>query len=276
MANPQKEDGHVQIANGIMDALVALKMSSSEIRVVIFIIRKTYGFSKKEDWIALSQFVAGTNIKKPHVCRALRMLRERNMITKGGNAASPLYGLQKDYDKWVDLPGEKKSHHVTKGGNGVTKRGIPPLPKGAVTKGGNQGVPKGAHTKDNIQKTSNTTPHNPQKPEATKRKNEVTTQPEDVERNKAIAEIIDAFKKTVNPEIEFGHRGHRGAAGRLVDAQGGQKAVDIARYVTSPAYVSDQYAPTTTDPSALERNLPRIRVYALKKKNGKGGIAIIS
>jgi len=88
----------------------------------------------------LSQFVKTTKIKKPHVCRTLKMLIKQNIITKGGTPKQPLYGFQKDSSRWVSLPKGVRSHHVTKGGNKA-------LPKGVI-----RGVPKGAHTKDTITK----------------------------------------------------------------------------------------------------------------------------
>ena len=140
MANPQKENGHTEIANEIMEALSRVNLSSYEFRVILFVLRKTYGYAKKEDWISLSQFVLSTGIKRPHVCRALRMLTDQRIITKGGTASKPLYRFEKDFDKWVVLPKGARSH-------GVTKRGNQVVPKGVI-----QVVPKGAHTKENITK----------------------------------------------------------------------------------------------------------------------------
>ena len=64
MANPQLENGYTKISNEIFDAMVRWKFSSYEYRILIFLIRKTYGWNKKKDWISLSQFVEGTGIKK--------------------------------------------------------------------------------------------------------------------------------------------------------------------------------------------------------------------
>lgn len=136
MACPQKENGYTSIATEIVDALVKIKLSGYEYRILFVIFRKTYGWQKKEDWISLSQFVQATNISRPHVCRALRMLIGQNIITKGGTRDQPRYAFQKNYDKWSSLPKGARSHHVTKGGNKV-------LPKGVI-----RVVPKGAHTKD--------------------------------------------------------------------------------------------------------------------------------
>lgn len=99
MANPQLEDGYTRIANEILDALVKINLSPYESRVLWFIIRKTYGWHKKTDWISLSQITMGTGIAKPNVCRTIKSLTSRNLIIRPD---SRHVGFQKDYTKWID------------------------------------------------------------------------------------------------------------------------------------------------------------------------------
>ena len=56
MANPQAENGYTPIANEIVEALYRVNLSAYESRVLWYLCRKIYGWSKKTDWIALSQF----------------------------------------------------------------------------------------------------------------------------------------------------------------------------------------------------------------------------
>jgi len=100
MANPQAEDGHVDIANEIVEALAVTYLSSYESQVLWAIFRKTYGWHKKEDWITGSQLVEMTGIAKGHISRTLKKLIDRNMVNKNGKKLS----FQKDYDKWIKLP----------------------------------------------------------------------------------------------------------------------------------------------------------------------------
>jgi len=155
MANPQKEKGHTRIANELYDAVLAWRFSSYEQRVLMFIIRKTYGWNKKSDKIALSQFVKATGIRKSHVSRALSLLLKQNVITKGGNRDLREWGLQKDYDKWVKLPKGVKSHHpigITKGGNmEIVSKGVIDSVKGGNSKRKRGGIQK-TLTKDTITK----------------------------------------------------------------------------------------------------------------------------
>lgn len=135
MASPQLEHGYTKIANEIVDSLVRWQFSSYEWRCLLFIIRKTYGWGKKKDWISLDQFVFATGIKRPHVCRALRMLISQNIITKRGTGNKPLCAFNKDFDTWKRLPKGVRTHTpLPKGVTTITKRGNPSLPKGAPTK----------------------------------------------------------------------------------------------------------------------------------------------
>ena len=116
MANPQVENGFTEVANELLEALARINMCAYETRVLLFIIRKTYGWHKKTDWISLSQLAMGTGIRKAHVCRTINSLEARNIIRKGKNRH---VGLQKDYEKWVKkLPNQVT--RVTHPGNIVT------------------------------------------------------------------------------------------------------------------------------------------------------------
>jgi phage replication O-like protein O len=97
MTRPQLEDGYTRIANELLEAMALTNLSSYEFRILLFIIRKTYGWKKKTDWIALSQISKGTNILKPNVSRTLKKLEHRHMLVRLDHRR---IGLQKDYDKW--------------------------------------------------------------------------------------------------------------------------------------------------------------------------------
>lgn len=138
MASPQKENGFTAIANELLGAIIKWQLSQYEQAVLFYIIRKTYGYGKKGDWISCSQFVGGTGIKRQHVWRALKLLIEQRIVTKGGTRQKPIYSVQKDYEIWLKLPKGERSHHPLKGGTS--------------TKGGTRVVVKGVHTKETITK----------------------------------------------------------------------------------------------------------------------------
>lgn len=121
MANPQKENGYTPIANEILDALCRIRISGEARQVLDVILRKTYGFNKKEDRIALSQLCLGTGLKKSTICKAITKLIVMNLVTKKGNDTGSLYRFNKDFDTWKPLPKKvtlpKKEKVITKKGN---------------------------------------------------------------------------------------------------------------------------------------------------------------
>lgn len=127
MANPQIENGHIDIANEIGEALARTQLNGYESRYLWVLWRMTYGWHKKEDTIANSQFAKKTGIEKTHICRTEKKLIQRNIVTKNGNKLS----FNKDYTQWRELP---KMVTVTKIGTGVTKYGNKKLPKLVYTK----------------------------------------------------------------------------------------------------------------------------------------------
>lgn len=103
----QKENGYTPIANELMEALVKYKIPSSEIRCLLFILRKTYGYNKKTDAISLSQFVKATSLNRKAVSRALKNLNFKNLIyvQKGGvkndTILTSKYRFNKRYKSWL-------------------------------------------------------------------------------------------------------------------------------------------------------------------------------
>lgn len=99
-ANPQRENGHIDIANEIAEQLCKINLRPYEWRTIWAIFRKTYGWHKKEDKISVSQFQLLTGLDRRHQHKALKTLTERNIITKNKDSYIVTYGFQKDYTKW--------------------------------------------------------------------------------------------------------------------------------------------------------------------------------
>lgn len=148
MANPQKENGHTDIANEIVEALARTNLSKYESRYLWVLWRKTYGWHKRSDVISNSQFVKETGIKKQHIWRTEQRLITRNIVTKIGYKLS----FQKDYTAWKELP---KQVTVTSTGISVTYSGI----KVTSTGGHKRNYTKETITKEREEK--NTAPPSP-------------------------------------------------------------------------------------------------------------------
>jgi phage replication O-like protein O len=136
---PQCEDGYTRIANELLDALCKIRVPGESMQIFLAILRKTYGYGKKTDRIALSQLAEMTGIVKTHISRSLEKLIEIGIVTKEGNGTYVTYGINKHYAKWTPLP---KKVTVTQKGNKVTIIG------NEVTKEGNEKLPIKVNTKE--------------------------------------------------------------------------------------------------------------------------------
>lgn len=96
MASPQKENGATIIANEVMAKLCTLSVSGRELRMVLLVIRKTYGFQKKFDWISLSQFAKELSIGTPEVCKLKKSLLTKRILKLHGKCI----GFNKDWETW--------------------------------------------------------------------------------------------------------------------------------------------------------------------------------
>jgi len=139
MASPQKENGFIPIATEIIQAMQKTYWTSYEIRIIFCIFEKTYGWHKKEDWIALSQLSKMTGILPQHISRTITKLIKRNIVIKNKGKLK----FNKNYEQWDKLlPNEVLPNEVM----GITKRGNKLLPNEVTTID---------TTKDNIQKKEN-------------------------------------------------------------------------------------------------------------------------
>jgi len=122
MANPQIEDGYTKIANEILEALTRVNLSGHEFRIALLIIRRTYGFSKKEDAISLTQMVKNTGLSKTRCSQVVNSLGLQKIVTvtENINGIGKKYRFNKDYDKWDTVT--KKCNRYKKVKSTVTKK----------------------------------------------------------------------------------------------------------------------------------------------------------
>ena len=127
MADPQLHNGYTKIANELLEALCRLNISGNEMRILLYIIRRTYGFNRSYAEMPLSEISAAVGIRSVHVSRALKRLAELNIIERhSSKGVSPqTVSLVKNYDKWavescivLPLP---KTVTVTENGNPTYK-----------------------------------------------------------------------------------------------------------------------------------------------------------
>lgn len=147
---PQLEDGYVRIANELLEAILSFDFSHREQSVVLTIIRKTYGYGKKEDDISAAQIGAMCGIARQHVTSTLNVLALRNVITKRPGRFGTIIGIQKDHRKWVRA--EQMVPASPELGQGSPEKGLVPKQDATSPELGQVDSPESGHTKDNLPK----------------------------------------------------------------------------------------------------------------------------
>lgn len=93
----QLENGYTRIANEWIEVFSFSKFTQNEWQILWVIIRKTYGFQKKQDCIAYSQFEECTGLKKNVIIRCVQSLEKKGILIVTRNGYLNRYGLNKEY-----------------------------------------------------------------------------------------------------------------------------------------------------------------------------------
>jgi phage replication O-like protein O len=108
---PQLEDGHTRIANELLEAIISFDFSKRQYKVVLFVLRKTYGWNKKADVMSLSQIMEGTGLDRSNASKTLAELSDMKVLLKQQHSAGQLIELNKKYKSWMVLSNQP---HVVK------------------------------------------------------------------------------------------------------------------------------------------------------------------
>jgi len=227
MASPQKENGFTPISNEILEQVVKTPLLGAEYQVLFFVLRKTYGYQKKEDIISLSQFQKGTNLSRPTVVKAIKNLVVRRMLVKVSLPDTKIsFRFNKDYDTWV-----VNTSKLVKGKWLASKHVLTETSKDVLTH---------------------------------KRKKERTK--ESTAQSAEVSEVINLFKE-VNPSYQrlFGMPPQRLAVERLLKTHGKEKLISMVAFL--PKSNASRFAPTITTPSQFEAKLGELIAWGQKQKS---------
>lgn len=97
---PALENGYFRLSNEFYDALLIYKLNQTQRLVMDALIRKLWGWQKKEDDIALSQLATMTRLKEPHISIALNDLAKLSLITKKRGRYGQFISINKYYRSW--------------------------------------------------------------------------------------------------------------------------------------------------------------------------------
>ncbi|EMN8510172.1 replication protein [Klebsiella pneumoniae] len=148
------DDGFTRIANELLEAVMRAGLSQHQLLVFMDVMRKTYGFNKKSDWVSNEQLSELTGIL-PHKCSAAKsVLVKRGILTQTGR----VIGINKTVSEWSSLPvkGTEKKPYLKK----VT---LPESGKKSLPESGNAYYPNQVNTKDKHTKDNKDNINNPPK-----------------------------------------------------------------------------------------------------------------
>lgn len=110
--SPQKENGYTSIAHEIIEAICRFDgMSAQELRLVLLLIRKTYGFHKKETTLTLNEMACYLNIQRTRCSTLINDLELMKIVTvtENVNGRPKKYKFNKHYNEWSGVTKKYKS-----------------------------------------------------------------------------------------------------------------------------------------------------------------------
>ena len=237
MASPQKENGYTSIANELMEAFARTPSIGSEaFQVLMLLLRRSYGYHKKEAEMSMSFIANGTGMKRRNAIRAVQRLVSKRILV---HEESRLF-INKDYDQWVV---SKRTPSVQTDTPPVSKR---------IQKVVSKRTPNKERDKETPEKEIMQPPLATPSAVAEKQPNEINI-------------VMEAFQMKINPTINYGNRTQRAAIQDLLKLMGLEKLLRTIEYAA--AVQSEQFAPTITTPYQLKEKFAQLTSYYQKQNN---------
>ncbi|WP_427030864.1 replication protein [Halomonas sp. H2] len=96
---PQVEEGYTRIANELLEQVMAAPLTLREIRIVMAVIRLTYGWNRKQARVTGGLLAKLTGLPDTIAAKVLSGLIAKNVILRHGGSRSPI-SLNKHADEW--------------------------------------------------------------------------------------------------------------------------------------------------------------------------------
>lgn len=105
---PQLEDGYTQVANELLEDVMAAPLTLREMRVVLAVIRLTYGWNRKQARVTGGILAKLTGMPDTKASKTLATLVAKNVIIRHGGSRSPV-SLNKHVEQWGVSKPERKT-----------------------------------------------------------------------------------------------------------------------------------------------------------------------
>lgn len=140
MASPQKENGFTPVSNELLEQLIVRVKTMRELKILLTVIRYTYGFNKKESVLSVRYISRKTGILFNHVSETISNMVANNILTCRENpqpGGGRIIALQKDYEKWKTKVYSKRNGSSL-GNHEVTAMVTEVIPKEGTNKESNK------------------------------------------------------------------------------------------------------------------------------------------
>ncbi|MEX3933309.1 replication protein [Paraburkholderia phymatum] len=159
---PQLEDGFTRIANELFEAILGFGFTQRQLLVLLTVLRKTYGYGKKEDDMSAGQIGQMCGVKRNHVTEVIGQLAAMNVINRRAGVYGSVLGINKNHRRWV-VPNRDTLSQIgttTSSVEGIDlsttnsspELGLVPNRDADSPELGQVDSPKSGHTKENLPK----------------------------------------------------------------------------------------------------------------------------
>ncbi|MCI1966323.1 MAG: replication protein [Oscillospiraceae bacterium] len=150
MADVQLEKGYTRIANDLLEALARAPLNGTQFRIVMLILRETYGFQRKECSCSETYAASRLGLRRQNVHRELKFLLNHNILSvvQAATFTRPrIISINKHYDTWLVQLHESETH------TGIEKDASPVIENDSST-----GIKSDSHRKKPLNKPLKKTP----------------------------------------------------------------------------------------------------------------------
>ena len=281
MASPQLENGFTKISNEILEALSRTELIGSHFCLILAILRKTYGFNKKEDRLSISQLVELLSVSRRTIIYNLQDLEAKKIILvkrvkKGAKNEVNIISFNKDHESWQtqnSSPQVEKNRGSAKLRKQLKQGVVQNFSKGSakLRKGVVQNFSKGS--------ANSLHPQYKTKERETKETKEIAAGTANTEENtlsgsllsvgeiqpKEIVAIMALFHSSglAALPLAYGNKTERSAVSSLLSSVGYKQLVETINGLA--ARRKEQFFPMITKPTQLERKYSEARIFLEKR-----------
>lgn len=100
ICSPQLEKGHTRLANELLEAITAYSFTAAQLKVLLVVIRKTYGWRRKNAPISYGAITHLTGLNKRYAKKIVEQLVKDRVLLKSKDGIKNILGLNKSYPQW--------------------------------------------------------------------------------------------------------------------------------------------------------------------------------